>query len=290
MAKYQVTHSCGHTKTLQLFGKSDQRDWAIERAERGLCTECWKLQKEKEKEEAGLKARAFAAEQGWVVLEGSEKQTLWAETIRLAMLVDFSKLIQGAQSSPKAEALVPALVDTLEWAEGVKSAKWWIDHRGVEKETTLADALALIGGRGAARPSPSSAEWMKHLITLSPHTTLEVAELAGVKDAWMKRMQTGAEEGVKSEFWARGAKLAERCVALGWDGLVKPWWKEKSDGKHYRLYIGASDSIQWLAGRFEQTVKFSGVADTAENRVLAEEVWAWCNSSPDKKLKDLRLK
>jgi hypothetical protein len=289
MAKYNVTHSCGHEQTLQLFGKNDQRDWAIERAERGLCPDCWKLQKDKEREEAGIQARAIAAQKGWVSLKGSEKQCLWAETIRLAMLVDFDQLIAGGQRSPIAEQIVPSLVATMEWAEGIKNAKWWIDNRNVKTEMNFGSMLAMMTSGRVGQPTPTTAEWMRHLILVSPHTTLEVATASGVKDEWVKAQESRAALSVQDEYWAKAKGLAERVNEAGWEGdSVKPWWKDKNDGRNLRLYFGES-SVCWIKGRFEQTVKFTGLADTPENRQLAQDVFAWCNASPDKSMKTLRL-
>ena len=43
MAKYQVNFSCGHTGTVELFGKSEERSRKIAYFEKeGLCSECYK--------------------------------------------------------------------------------------------------------------------------------------------------------------------------------------------------------------------------------------------------------
>lgn len=45
--KYDVTFSCGHTQTVQLFGKSADRTRKIDFFEkRGVCSNCFKEQKE----------------------------------------------------------------------------------------------------------------------------------------------------------------------------------------------------------------------------------------------------
>lgn len=291
MAKYQITHSCGHQSELQLYGKNDSREWAIERAERGLCTECWKLQKEKEREEAGIQAQAIAAERGWVRLEGSEKQVLWAETIRLSVLVDLNPLVEQCQLRAVSETMIASLTATADWAEGIKDAKWWIDNKPEADQNNLIGLLSLMTGKNR-QPTPTTAECMKHLILLSPHTTLEVAELCGLKDKWLKQQEVKAGQAVESEYWAKGKTLAAECCEANWDAAgdaVKPWWKDKSDGRHLRLYIGEAE-IAWLKCRFADTVKFKGIADTTANRALTERVFSWCNSSTDKSMKILRLK
>lgn len=53
--KYEVTYSCGHTGTVQLYGKTDERERKISYyKEYGLCSECYKKQKQGENEKMGL--------------------------------------------------------------------------------------------------------------------------------------------------------------------------------------------------------------------------------------------
>ena len=53
MAKYNITYSCGHEGTVQLFGKSEERERKIKYYEEfGLCTECYKKQKQEENEKS----------------------------------------------------------------------------------------------------------------------------------------------------------------------------------------------------------------------------------------------
>lgn len=55
MAKYDVTYSCGHTGTVQLYGKNEDRARKIESYKRySLCPECYKKQKQEENEKLGL--------------------------------------------------------------------------------------------------------------------------------------------------------------------------------------------------------------------------------------------
>lgn len=53
--KYEVTYSCGHTGTVQLYGKTEERERKIKYyKEYGLCPECYKKQKQEENEKMGL--------------------------------------------------------------------------------------------------------------------------------------------------------------------------------------------------------------------------------------------
>ena len=55
MAKYNITYSCGHEGTVQLFGKSEERERKIKYYEEfGLCAECYKKQKQEENTKLGL--------------------------------------------------------------------------------------------------------------------------------------------------------------------------------------------------------------------------------------------
>ena len=55
MAKYNITYSCGHEGTVQLLGKSEERERKIKYYEEfGLCTECYKKQKQEENAKLGF--------------------------------------------------------------------------------------------------------------------------------------------------------------------------------------------------------------------------------------------
>lgn len=84
MAKYEIKFSCGHTETIQLYGKMKDRQRKIEYFEReGLCSECYKKAIEQEKQDLEKKADAYIRSIGGVAeLEGSPKQIAWAEKIR----------------------------------------------------------------------------------------------------------------------------------------------------------------------------------------------------------------
>ena len=50
MAKYEVKFSCGHTATVELFGKGTERERKIAYFEKyGICPECYKAEKEEER-------------------------------------------------------------------------------------------------------------------------------------------------------------------------------------------------------------------------------------------------
>lgn len=48
MAKYEINHTCGHTRTVQLFGKMVEREHKIEWMESQECPQCWGAKKREE--------------------------------------------------------------------------------------------------------------------------------------------------------------------------------------------------------------------------------------------------
>ena len=83
MAKYDVTFSCGHTETIQLFGKETDRQRKIKwYEEHCVCSSCYKKQQEEARKAAAEKAAAEASKLGLPELIGTPKQIAWAEEIR----------------------------------------------------------------------------------------------------------------------------------------------------------------------------------------------------------------
>lgn len=113
--KYEVKMSCGHTETIQLFGKCADRERKIEWLERcGLCEECKKEQVAKEikkAEEAGLPE-----------LEGSEKQIAWAAKIRNGFMPKAKEALERNSKAPFAK-------EWYDWFVGQTRASYWIDIR-----------------------------------------------------------------------------------------------------------------------------------------------------------------
>lgn len=73
MAKYNITHKCGHIEVVNLYGSNEERERRIAYLESQECPEC---RKRAEQERAMSLASELPA------LEGSEKQIAWAMTIR----------------------------------------------------------------------------------------------------------------------------------------------------------------------------------------------------------------
>lgn len=54
--KVNITYSCGHEGTIEVFGKAEEREREIKYFEEyGLCPDCYKAEKQKETEEFAVK-------------------------------------------------------------------------------------------------------------------------------------------------------------------------------------------------------------------------------------------
>ena len=89
--KYTVTFSCGHEATVDLFGKTSERERRITWYEKeGICPDCYRKMKEDERRQADAELAAYAdkieVEYNLPELEGTEKQVAWARKIRAGVI------------------------------------------------------------------------------------------------------------------------------------------------------------------------------------------------------------
>lgn len=115
MAKYTVTYKCGHTGTVELFGKESERRHKIAFYEENyICPECYEA-------EQAARIDAENKEYNLPALEGSEKQIAWAEKIR----VKFINVRKEFKFKEENRALFEGFCDEF-FAE--TSAKAWIER------------------------------------------------------------------------------------------------------------------------------------------------------------------
>lgn len=107
MAKYTATFACGHTATVELFGKNSEREKELERLSYKLCYDCCNKQNADEAKALNLPA-----------LTGSPKQIAWAESLRMGFIRECDALIHECHDEYKKAVLKKT------------ESKWWIDHRG----------------------------------------------------------------------------------------------------------------------------------------------------------------
>jgi hypothetical protein len=93
VAKYHITHTCGHIVTYDLVGKLSLRNYRINRMEQEACQECRNAARNQQSAEQANSA-------GLPELTGTEKQIAWATTIRQAFMGQVARVIVNLESSP----------------------------------------------------------------------------------------------------------------------------------------------------------------------------------------------
>ena len=120
MAKYDITHTCGHVEHVNLVGPYVQRDATIEKGTARDCLECFKTKQL----EMNTK---FASEHNLLPLTGSEKQVAWAMQIRKEM---YHALTQDLSRYAGVDIYMEGKTNKkLENLFKVTEAKYFIDHR-----------------------------------------------------------------------------------------------------------------------------------------------------------------
>lgn len=107
-----ITHACGHTEEIQVFGKRAERERKIAWLEAQVCAEC-----------RAREGAAQGAAKGWAALEGSPKQIAWAEDLRIKTMDAIAALKTRTDDEAAHKDRVIAYLG------GITSAEWWIDNR-----------------------------------------------------------------------------------------------------------------------------------------------------------------
>ncbi len=139
MAKYDVTYRCGHSARVELFGAHKERESKLDWMRGTLCPECYRAQKEAERQQVNAQAATANAAAGLPALVGTEKQVAWAESIRRTALAEAAKVRAldrtkvAASIDPRqievATAYLAAYDGAMSTLKTESSAKWWIDNR-----------------------------------------------------------------------------------------------------------------------------------------------------------------
>ena len=126
MAKYQVTYACGHTDTIQLYGKEADREKRLAYLATIDCPDCYH-----NKQLQAAKAQTADLPE----LQGSDKQINWATQIRAevyAALDKYSKLIEADQTAREQGKIVARkmFADLRAAMTAHTDCRFWIDNRG----------------------------------------------------------------------------------------------------------------------------------------------------------------
>lgn len=130
MAKYDITYSCGHTETVQLYGKMADREryikWASEHKE---CSACRAADREAAKAAAAERAKTNG------MTEGSDKQMAWACDILEQAIAKLGAREVGQAIATRHADKVPALR-----ANGAEAARALVAE-AIEEQTAKVWAL-----------------------------------------------------------------------------------------------------------------------------------------------------
>lgn len=134
---YDITYTCGHHGTVQLFGATPQREQRLRHLETMVCPDC----EAKQKAERNAKAARAAKSAGLPDLVGTSKQTAWAETIRAEKLTALGRVMEEAQA--RSDGLQkPVDMQLLTAACAMVAAQdiaaWWIETRNMDGATLAA--------------------------------------------------------------------------------------------------------------------------------------------------------
>lgn len=129
MAKMYGTYSCGHDGQINITGKMKDREWKAKKYFERMCPECYK----KEIEKRSMESCVFSMEMNLPVLEGTEKQEKWADSIRTDIFKDIlsmtSYYFYDKTDNKKVELNADGLNTILSFLATEKSAKVWIENR-----------------------------------------------------------------------------------------------------------------------------------------------------------------
>jgi hypothetical protein len=163
MAKYDVTYKCGHVGTVELFGKSADREWKLAKMAEENCPDC-------AAEHAAQHRAEFNSENQMAELTGSEKQIAWADKIRYAKFSELQEIIakknamaqnyaeSGKISAADAEKVVNQNNAILNYLENQESAKFWIDNRDLTAYSFAELAVKAIAEMPTVEPATETTE------------------------------------------------------------------------------------------------------------------------------------
>ncbi|WP_101809537.1 hypothetical protein [Paenibacillus pasadenensis] len=132
MAKYYVTHTCGHGHEHVLFGKNTDRERILKSEERSECPDCVRAKRIAD-------AKANAVQEGLPELQGTEKQIEWAEQIRIRQLPVLKALFKTVQAlkplNEDGQRMLDWMLCRVQEMMHTLEAAWWIETRVDEMAT-----------------------------------------------------------------------------------------------------------------------------------------------------------
>ncbi|MGI5122743.1 hypothetical protein ACQEU5_24820 [Marinactinospora thermotolerans] len=144
MARYDITHACGHSTAHQIYGGNARREEQAGWEARRPCPECRAAHAHQRDTTAATQIRQADENDGLPELSGTDRQIPWGTRVRrerLEQVRDYLETTLGGQGAERVWPLV------LRLARHQGEAGWWIDHR---RATGPAVWEALLVGAGEA--------------------------------------------------------------------------------------------------------------------------------------------
>ncbi|MFD7861507.1 hypothetical protein [Streptomyces sp. NPDC059783] len=247
MAIHSITHECGHTGDVELFGKRSERDRRAEWLAGIPCDSCLREEEDRERAEASARNAEANRAAGLPELSGSPKQVAWAETLRANVLAAldeerdrYSKALQRAADRGRDATRVEKRLARVATARGavasITSARWFIDNRSAR-----VDGLVRRAASGELR-APTAEEQVRGF---DPHglnrLTFPAAEVKGTSQDGQRmlvRLTHSRWEGCVASLplsMTQKGTDGEVTVAFGGD-----WNIPVGDGGRTR-YVAAAD-------------------------------------------------
>ena len=167
MAWYYGTFSCGHEGRVNIIGPTKDRQWKADKRFSGMCEECYSKWLEEEKKIKNKEALEATKEMELPELTGTEKQIVWANTIRVELIEklqhEVDKILKDKKLDYNSEEyleyrykdiitkdFISNVNETINYMiENKTDAKWYIDNRS-KKTSLLIDLFAEIKGNKLA--------------------------------------------------------------------------------------------------------------------------------------------
>jgi hypothetical protein len=135
-----ITHTCGHTETVQMYGTSKERDSKATWLAGKPCQECQRKAQQAQATESAQAQRLPA-------LVGSDKQVAWATTIRAELLGKVAAMRKEFEAAGRKQNVTEDVMSAqMGQFDGLvakltaqTAASWWIDRRSNSAQSLLKD-------------------------------------------------------------------------------------------------------------------------------------------------------
>jgi hypothetical protein len=250
MAKYDVTHSCGHTATHQIYGPGKERERKLDWLSTTLCYDCYATKRDAERAAGNAAAAESNQVAGLVPLVGSPKQIAWAESIRAPICaalraIEANPNLHAELSEAAREEAGDAIILVVDEVVSRTDSKWWIE----------------AGQYLLAKTERDARDYVVEQIEERNLTPVAAAELVAIRER--KKAEKIARED------AERALDTQLCAAFSADGL-----QYDEAGRRITGTVAGHTIECDLAGGCYAAVKIDG-AIVAHATCLRDRVQKW---------------